>query len=526
MTEMHATTIAASQDDLIARVMALAPLPSLTHEAHRSADALIRDLLSQLRSDSAFLSFDSLFKLVSHLATIGDPSAAESIARMSADHFTGEDRPMCAVSMLNLAGRSCYDQCAFDDAEHCFSRGLTLVPKPDVRLQTPVLLINLAKLYTEMGRFSDALKKYDEAKRIVRSTLSGVFADLDFFLPHEVVGLIVNNTGWVHLRTARGAGNDPGLLRQAGKSFDAALGLPLHPRTRLIALGNRAETYIRLNDTRKAERILGPLETECLANGHRLLPLIHGRWAQVCAARGDILSAVEWSRRALRSSLLAGNPRQELRIVEVIVDILRTLLSGVSDPLTALGSTGEPVVAHVLELLQSKDTYTGGNHSARVASLARKVACVGVDDTPTRQRWIRRVELAGLLHDMGKLCIPWSLLNKVSPLSSRDWQLLKAHTTMGKTMLESIGLGQLALVAGGHHERPDGHGYPTGSPSRRPEPAIVAAADAFEAMTSPSRVYVRPKTPSEALWEIRKASATQFRPEVVKAMVAVLQRQT
>lgn len=526
MTERHDSnaSMSAPRDDLVARVMALAPLPCLTHEAHRAANALIQDLLAGLGSDLPVPGFDALFGLVSHLMVIGDPSAAESIARLGADRFLAEGSPTRAVSMLNLACRACYDQSAFDDAESCLSRALALVPKPDVRFQTPVLLINLAKLYTETGRFDEALKLYDDAKRLVRVMLSGVFADLDFFLPHEVVGLVTNNVGWVHLRSARAAGNAPELLKRAMRGFDAALALPLHPRTRLIALGNRAETFVRLGNTRKAERILGPLETEVLANCRRLLPLVHGRWAQVCAARGEILAAVEWSRKALQSSLLAGNPRQELRIVEVIVDILRALLSTTSDALAALASTGEPVVAHVLELLQSKDTYTGGNHSARVAGLARKIAGVGVDRGLSGQRWIRRVELSGLFHDVGKLSIPWSLLNKVSPLSDRDWQLIRAHTTGGQQMLESIGLGQLALVAGGHHERPDGLGYPKGSAAGRPEPAIVAAADAYEAMTSPSRVYVRPKTPAEALWEVRKGSGTQFRPEVVEAMVSVLHR--
>jgi HD-GYP domain-containing protein (c-di-GMP phosphodiesterase class II) len=220
----------------------------------------------------------------------------------------------------------------------------------------------------------------------------------------------------------------------------------------------------------------------------------------------------------MQSSLLVANPRQELRIVEVFVDILRDLVSKAPDPHHALESTGEPVVMQVLELLQSKDTYTGGDHSLRVSALAGRIAVRVLGNGEPRVRRVKRVELDGLFHDFGKLLVPWCILNKVSPLSDRDWSILRSHTTRGEELLDGLGLRTLARVAGGHHERPDGTGYPRGLKQTTKEESIVAVADAFEAMTSPSRLYSRPKTISEGLAEVQRGSGTQFQPMVVEAL--------
>jgi HD-GYP domain-containing protein (c-di-GMP phosphodiesterase class II) len=427
--------------------------------------------------------------------------------------------------MLNAAGLACLDQGALRDAEQWFSRALQLIPTSDPQFQAPWVLLNQAAVLTDTDRFEEALKLYAELMHLVERRPQPVVIEMDSLLPQEVRGLVTTSVGWVMLRSARAAGDDKTLLRRAASALDEALSLPLHSRTRVIALGHRAEVLVRGKETRKAERILAALETECMKTDQRaLLPELYRRWAQVCASRGEIAAAAEWARKAMRSSLRTASPRQELRIVEVILDILHDVIVKSPDPRHALESTGEPVAMQVLELLQSKDTYTGGNHSVRVAGLAGRIAARVLSDGETRKERVRQVELDGLFHDFGKLFLPWCLLNKVSRLSKRDWGLLQAHTTRGEELLNDLGLQSLARVAGGHHERPDGTGYPRQVRRVTKEEAIVAVADAFEAMTSPSRIYARPKTVAEALTEVQRVSGSQFDPRVVVGLVEVFER--
>jgi len=511
---------------LVNRVIALQPLPGLTNEEHRSASEMIQSLLEEFSLRScADLGFDQICALVSHLRRIGDPAAAEFLAVMAAHRFLDQSEATNAVALMNLAGLSCFDQGAHDDAGHHFTNALNLIPSPDTKLQTPVLLINHATVLTEMGRFEQALMLYERTIQTIDSSPNGHYGELDALLPQQVRGLVTNNIGWVLLRSARAAGNDRDLIARAITTFDAALSLPLHPRTRLIAIGNRAGAQIMAGDTAAAEGALAAMEAECMEAGYRrLLPEVYRRRSQLFAARADVENAIHWSVKAMQASIAETNPRQELRIAEVFLDILRGVVSRTADPYAALESSGASVVSQIITLLESKDTYSGGSHSRRVAGLAHRIATHLVGDGPGQQRWCKRVELGGLFHDVGKLRIPWSLLNRVHQLSRRDWDLLKAHTTAGETILQDLGLWSLALVAGGHHERPDGRGYPRGDTRTTLEAAIVAAADSFDAMTSQSRIYARPKTPSEALAEIRAGSGAQFRPDIAEALEASVRR--
>lgn len=511
--------------DRAAHAMTIPPLPTLGHAEHRAASELIQSIVSAITANGrALLGFETLSALATHLRRIGDPSAAEEIATYSGEVLVAEGKPISAVAMFNAAGLACLDQCAFVDAQRHLSRAFELIPQGDPRFQAPAVLMSRAAVHTETGCFEEALKLLSEAVRLIELRPQAPIAEMDSLVPHEARGVLINSIGWVFLRSARAAGNDCALLRRAALALTTALSLPLDPRTRVRALGNRAEVLVRSGRSQEAERVLASLETVWSGTGQqRLLPEVYRRWAQLYAARGEIAAAVQWARRAMQTSFLAASPRQELRIVEVCVDILREVLSRASDPRHALESTGEPVVTQVLELLQSKDTYTGGNHSLRVSGLAGRIAARAAADEQTRLRRVKQIELAGLFHDFGKLFVPWCLLNKVSRLSHRDWETLRSHTTHGEELLMSLGLPDLAKVAGGHHERPDGAGYPRGVRHTTTEEAIVAVADAFEAMTSPSRFYTRPKSVSEAIVEMNNGAGTQFNAAVVRALMGAVQ---
>ncbi|HSC90574.1 MAG TPA: HD-GYP domain-containing protein [Gaiellaceae bacterium] len=171
------------------------------------------------------------------------------------------------------------------------------------------------------------------------------------------------------------------------------------------------------------------------------------------------------------------------------------------------------------DVIEANDSYTG-SHSRDVVSLALAVADrLGLDS-----RSQRRVELAALLHDIGKIRVPNEIINKPGPLSEAEWAVMKQHTVEGQRMLERVG-GLLAEIGGivrSCHERWDGDGYPDGIAATAipVEARIVCACDAFNAMTT-DRAYRKRRTVEEARAELARCAGTHFDPDVVAALLAV-----
>ena len=168
--------------------------------------------------------------------------------------------------------------------------------------------------------------------------------------------------------------------------------------------------------------------------------------------------------------------------------------------------------------LEAKDAYTCG-HSMRVARLARQLARGaglphGAADT---------IGQAALLHDLGKIGVPEGILRKPGPLTTDEWEIMRAHPTIGAQILEPFRfLARAVDIVRHHHERFDGGGYPFGlAGARIPLAArIFAVADSFDAMTS-DRPY-RPAMPGEvAIREIQGGAGTQFDPAVVEAFLVL-----
>jgi len=178
------------------------------------------------------------------------------------------------------------------------------------------------------------------------------------------------------------------------------------------------------------------------------------------------------------------------------------------------------VTQSLVQALEAKDPYTQG-HSKRVANLARKVALeLGVSPEKAELIWC-----VAELHDIGKLVIHETILNKKEKLDPEEWKILKEHPVTGEKILESVLDEELLRVIRSHHERVDGKGYPDGLKGDEIDLSsqIVSIADAYDAMTS-IRSYRKPLTPEVAVREIERASGTQFRAEVVSAFLKVVGR--
>jgi putative nucleotidyltransferase with HDIG domain len=134
-----------------------------------------------------------------------------------------------------------------------------------------------------------------------------------------------------------------------------------------------------------------------------------------------------------------------------------------------------------------------------------------------------RIELAGRLHDIGKVAIPDAILEKPGPLNSKEWEMMRTHTEIGARIVGAApALHDVAEIVRCHHERHDGSGYPDGLRGDRiPIGArILGVCDAFVAMMR-HRPYIDGITVTEALAELTRCSGTQFDPRVVEAFEQV-----
>ncbi len=168
--------------------------------------------------------------------------------------------------------------------------------------------------------------------------------------------------------------------------------------------------------------------------------------------------------------------------------------------------------------LEAKDKYTSG-HSQRVTEMS--VAIAKELDMP--QDSIDKIRLAGLVHDIGKIGVKESVLNKPGKLTDEEYQHIKSHCDIGERILTPIVEDEEILKAvRHHHERYDGRGYPDGLSGKQiPLSArILAVADTYDALTS-ERPYREAMSAENAFAEIEFGKGTQFEPEVVSALLRI-----
>jgi putative two-component system response regulator len=174
-------------------------------------------------------------------------------------------------------------------------------------------------------------------------------------------------------------------------------------------------------------------------------------------------------------------------------------------------------VQTLVHALEAKDSYTSG-HSARVSRYAVKTAVL----LGYTGDLLEQIRLGGELHDIGKIGTREDILNKPGPLSNEEFDHIKDHTVLGEKILSPF-LGESPMViriVRHHHERMDGGGFPDALKGEEipREARLVAVVDAFDAMTT-NRAYRLPRTPIEAVEELRRCAGPHFDPEVVEAFL-------
>lgn len=173
----------------------------------------------------------------------------------------------------------------------------------------------------------------------------------------------------------------------------------------------------------------------------------------------------------------------------------------------------------LVDLIEKRDFYTAG-HSRRVAqysvAIAKKMNFSKED--------LKILEQIGLLHDIGKIAIPDSILLKPGRLTKQEFDIIKSHASIGYEVIEKIPMfTKFSNIILSHHERYDGSGYPDGLKGDEIPilASILSIADSFDAMTS-TRIYNKTKTREDALTELSRCAGTLYDPKVLHIALEAL----
>jgi diguanylate cyclase (GGDEF)-like protein/putative nucleotidyltransferase with HDIG domain len=262
-----------------------------------------------------------------------------------------------------------------------------------------------------------------------------------------------------------------------------------------------------------AEKILSRLRGSMLATPQGITASVGV--AEFPTHAADPAELVAVSDRALQAAKALGRDRAVIYSPEVT-----STVGAVAGKRSVESQAQLATVLSLAEALDQRDSYTA-KHSQTVGLLCEMMAReLGLDESR-----VQRVRLAGILHDIGKIGVPDSILGKPAKLTTDEMDQMRRHPELGARILASDELDDVRGWILAHHERPDGSGYPKGLTSAEIplEASILAVGDAYEAMTS-DRVYRPSIGHKEARAELRRCAGSQFDERVVDALLRALKR--
>jgi putative nucleotidyltransferase with HDIG domain len=231
-----------------------------------------------------------------------------------------------------------------------------------------------------------------------------------------------------------------------------------------------------------------------------------------------IAAVVSHLHNAARTGKLRELEPQSSTIVEIqeLAEIYNRAATSVRAAGERLESAYLQFVGSLANALDARDQYTAG-HSRRVSELSCAVA--SALEMPAEH--VERIRVGALLHDIGKIGVADSVLQKPGRLTNDEFAEVKQHPVIGRRILEGVGgFADFLPAVELHHENWDGTGYPKGQRDCETpiDARIIHVADAYDAMTT-NRSYRREMTHEAAIAELLKYSGIQFDPEIVAAFV-------
>lgn len=207
-------------------------------------------------------------------------------------------------------------------------------------------------------------------------------------------------------------------------------------------------------------------------------------------------------------------------IYDKIVRQNKAYIESIDDKQKQLERVTLQTITTIANIIDAKDEYTKG-HSYRVAEYSSALA----EELGWSKERVANVKYIGLLHDIGKIGIPDSILNKPGKLTDSEYALMRKHAEIGGNILSGNNMiDGMDEGARFHHERYDGRGYPMGLKGEEiPEMArIIGIADAYDAMTS-NRVYRKRLSNEKVIAEIKRCSGAQFDPKLAEIFVKMIE---
>ena len=264
----------------------------------------------------------------------------------------------------------------------------------------------------------------------------------------------------------------------------------------------------------------------------------HGLLAEVFKGLGQFEAALRHREAATRIHEQIFNRDTDLRIKTLQIshdtlaardqaELLRVRTTELEELVTARTQDLEEHHYEAFERLAVISEYRdpdSGEHSSRVGELAAELAIQLGED----RAWAEELRLAGRLHDVGKVGVPDAILQKPGPLTEKEFDVMKTHTTIGATVFsgsKSMLIQLAAEVALSHHEHWDGSGYPAGLKGEDIPLSgrIVAVADVYDALITVHN-YKLAWASSDAVRHIVAGRGTHFEPRIVDALVTVIER--
>lgn len=269
----------------------------------------------------------------------------------------------------------------------------------------------------------------------------------------------------------------------------------------------------QFNTTRVADDIRREFEAQrhfCFSEGignQISLSMGISQYPDLAADRDELMSQADM---ALYHSKNLGKNK-----IHFYQDIISRIRKGISkDHQHLIG-----VFKTLLSTISAKDTYTLG-HSERVSTYAVMIG----EALNLSINEISTLQYAGLLHDIGKIEIPKTVLNKSGSLAYDEFELIKMHPVYSANILESLsGMDELVSYVKHHHEKYDGTGYPTGLYGNQISlgARILCIADSFDAMIS-ERPYCSAMNTDDALGELQRCAGHHFDPNIVELFVSIM----
>jgi HD-GYP domain-containing protein (c-di-GMP phosphodiesterase class II) len=231
-----------------------------------------------------------------------------------------------------------------------------------------------------------------------------------------------------------------------------------------------------------------------------------------------IAAVVSHLHNAVHTGVLPELEGQESSILEIreLSEIYNRAASSVRIAGENLESAYLEFVGSLANALDARDGYTSG-HARRVSELS----CAVASALQLEPHEIERIRVGALLHDIGKIGISDSLLQKQGRLTNEEFDVIKQHPVIGRRILEGVqGFAPFLAAVELHHENWDGTGYPKGQAGEETpiDARVIHVADAYDAMTT-DRSYRQRRTHEKAIAELVKYAGIQFDPRIVETFV-------